>query len=385
MTESSQGLAQLPAAARDRAGSDLDRLLGYVRHETPTGNRAALDRFAQVLIADAAASGATSRTLPLPDGDALVMEHPGRGRDGQEPALVLAHYDTVHPVGSLDGAVPLRRDGDTLYGPGTYDMKGGIVVVLAALELLGELGLPHRPVRVVVTPDEEVGSPTSRDVVTDQARGVAFALGLEPPHADGALKTSRMGSTRLRLSVAGRSAHAALNPELGVSATDELVDQLLRTRALIGEHPEVLCNVGSLGGEGRTNVVASAAHADLGLRFTTLQTEREVLARLAALDPVREGARISTSVLSSRPAWGPATATDELLARVVTAAAAVGQQLSGRAASGAADTNLTGAMGVPSLDGFGPTGGGAHAVDERISVGSLPERVALMAAVLHGA
>lgn len=382
---SSPGVAQLPAAARARADRDLERLLGYVRHETPTGERAALDRFAGVLLADGAAAGATSRTVPLTNGDALVIEHPGRGRQDQPPALVLAHHDTVHPLGWLAGEVPLRRDGDTLFGPGTYDMKGGIVVLLAALELLTELRLPHRPVRIVVTPDEEVGSPTSRDVVTDEARGVAYALGLEPPHADGAVKTSRMGSTRLRLAVAGRAAHAALNPELGVSATDELVDQLLAARALVADYPDVLCNVGSLGGAGKTNVVAAAAHADLGLRFTTLATEREVLARLAGLEPVREGARISTSVLSSRPAWGPAAETDELLARAVAAAAAVGQRLAGRAASGAADTNFTGAMGVPSLDGFGPIGGGAHAVDERISVASLPERSALLAAVLHGA
>ncbi|HEX8498596.1 MAG TPA: M20/M25/M40 family metallo-hydrolase, partial [Actinomycetales bacterium] len=305
MTPSRPGPDQLPAAALARADDDLERLVGYVQHETPTGDRAALDGFGEVLLADAVASGASTRRVPLPDGDVLVVEHPGRDRPEESPALVLAHHDTVHPAGSLRGAVPLRREGDTLFGPGTYDMKGGIVVLLAALELLAGLGLPHRPVRLVVTPDEEVGSPTSRDVVTDLARGVAFALGLEPPHADGALKTSRMGSTRLRLSVTGRSAHAALNPELGVSATDELVDQLLRTRALVAEHPDVLCNLGSLGGEGKTNVVAAAAHADLGLRFLTSQTETEVLGRLASLEPVREGARVSTTVLSSRPAWGP--------------------------------------------------------------------------------
>lgn len=377
------GLA-LTRAAVARAGEDLARLERYVRHESPSGDAAALNSFAEALIADTAGLGAAAHRVALPHGDALVLDVPGRGaRAGLPPALVLAHHDTVHPVGALAGAVPLRRDGDVLHGPGVYDMKGGLVVALAAVELLATLDVPARPVRLLLTPDEEVGSPTSSATVLAQAHGVAYALGLEPPHPDGRLKTSRLGSTRWRLNVAGRAAHAALDPTAGVNALDELVDQLLAVRELTARHPSVLANLGTAHGGGRTNVVPHEAVADVGLRFVDGATERLVLGELAALQPVRPGARLTPQVLTRRPAWGPSAAADDLLAAVAHAGALVGQQVAGGPASGAADTNLTGGAGVPSLDGFGPLGAGAHSVDERVDLTSIPARAALLAAVLH--
>lgn len=371
--------AALSAAASARADEDAQRLWRYASAQTPTGDAAALDAFADALAADAAALGATARRLPLPHGDALLVEHPGAGeRADLPPALLLGHHDTVHPVGT----VPLRRDDDVLVGPGVYDMKGGLVVVLAAWAALAATGAPARPSRLLVTPDEEIGSPTSGSFVGEQAAGAAFALGLEPPHPDGALKTSRMGSTRWRVSVTGRAAHAALDPGAGVSAIDELVDQLLAVRALADEHPDVLVNVGVIAGGGRTNVVPDAAHADVGLRFADGATEEAFLARLAALTPVRAGAVVTPSVVTRRPAWGPSAATGTLLAAVAGAGALVGQTVTGRAASGAADTNLTGAAGLPSLDGFGPLGAGAHSASEHVRLSSIPHRAALLAAVL---
>ncbi len=366
----------LATVTHARAGEWADTLWRYAAAETPSGDAAALDAFADLVAADTAALGATARRLPLPNGDALLVERPGE-RVGK-PALLLAHHDTVHPVGS----VPLRRDGDVLHGPGVYDMKGGLVVVLAAWDALRDAGVPARASRLLLTPDEEIGSPTSSALVLEQAAQAAYALGLEPPHPDGALKTSRMGSTRWRVSVAGRAAHAALDPGAGVSAIDELVDQLLAVRAIAAEHPDVLVNVGMLGGGGRTNVVPDAASADVGLRFADLATEEAFLARLAALAPVRPGAVVTPQVVTRRPAWAPSPASDELLAAVAAAGALVGQPVAGRAAAGAADTNLTGAAGLPSLDGFGPLGAGAHAATEHVLLASLPQRAALLAATL---
>jgi len=371
--------AALVAAAAERADDDAERLLTYVRHETPTGDAAALDALADVLAADAATFGATARRLPLPHGDALLVEHPGAGeRAGSAPALLLGHHDTVHPVGS----VPVRVDGSRLTGPGAHDMKGGLVVVLAAWATLAATGAPARPARLLITPDEELGSPTGGPLVVQHADGAAFALGFESPHSDGALKTSRMGSTRWRVSVTGRAAHAALDPGRGVSAIDELVDQLIALRAVADEHPDVLVNVGILEGGGRTNVVPDAAHADVGLRFRDGAAEQAFLARLAILAPVRPSAVVTPSVVTRRPAWGPSPATDALLASVAAAGALVGQTITGRAATGAADTNLTGAAGLVSLDGFGPLGGGAHAATEHVLLPSIAERAALLAAVL---
>ncbi|OJV58622.1 MAG: hypothetical protein BGO38_14490 [Cellulomonas sp. 73-145] len=377
----------LGAALRDAtlasADADLERLVAYARHETPTGDRDAIDAFADTVATDAVALGATARRLPLPHGDALLMEHPGSGaRADLRPALLLGHLDTVHPVGSLAGAVPLHTAGELLHGPGVHDMKGGLVVVLAAWAALAAVGAPARAVRLLLTPDEEIGSPSSGNLVTAQAGQVAYALGLEPPHRDGALKTSRRGSTRWRLQVTGRAAHAALDPESGVNAIDELVDQLLVLRAVAAEHPDVLVNVGTVDGGGRTNVVPDAAEAEVGLRFVDAATETVVLDRLAALRPVRDGAVVAPRVVSRRPAWGPSTATERLLEAVAEAGRTVGQDVVGRPAAGAADTNLSGAAGIPSLDGFAPVGGGAHAAHEHVLIASVAQRAALLAAVL---
>ncbi|WP_159807765.1 M20/M25/M40 family metallo-hydrolase [Cellulomonas citrea] len=374
-------MSSLMECARQRADEDVERLIAWAQVETPTGDRAALDGFASRVAAEAGAYGATSRRVPLPQGDVLVVEVAGRGPlAAAAPAVLLAHHDTVHAVGSLTGAVPLHRDGDVLHGPGVFDMKGGLVAALSAFALLA--GHDHRPVRLLLTPDEEIGSPSSAATVVAQATGAAYVLGLEPPHPDGALKTSRMGSTRWQLAVTGRASHAALDPGAGINAIDELTDQLLTVRALTARYPQVLANVGVIDGGGRTNVVPDAARAVVGLRFLDQETETAVLAELADLTPVRPGALVAPSVLTRRPAWGPSQATDTLLASVVAAGAHLGQEISGRAATGAADTNLTGGAGIPSLDGFGPVGAGAHAVTEHVLLSSITQRAALLAAVL---
>ncbi|TDD70979.1 M20 family peptidase [Jiangella aurantiaca] len=368
---------------------DLDTMLGrlesYVRHETPTGDAARLDAFGEVLLARHRELGAAVRREPSPVGDHLVIEHPGRGAKARAaPVLFLGHHDTVWPVGQLDGPMPWRVADGVAHGPGAYDMKGGLVVMETALELARDTGgAGHPPVRVVVVADEEVGSPTASALVADAARNAVAALGFESPHPDGSLKSGRRGSTRLRLAVEGVEAHAALDPGAGASAVDELVDQLMLVRSIVRHAPgDVLCNVGTLAGGGRTNVVPAAAHADIGLRFADAESERVVLDGLTSLRPIRSGATVTTQVLSRRPTWAPGEATAELLDTVRRAAASVGQRVDGAPAAGGADTNTTGSLGVPTLDGFGPRGAGAHAVHEQVVVASLAERARLVAAVL---
>jgi glutamate carboxypeptidase len=240
----------------------------------------------------------------------------------------------------------------------------------------------RRPVRVVVVADEEVGSPSARELVTAESAGVYAAFGLEPPHPNGDLKTSRWGSTRVRIEITGREAHAALDPDSGISAIDELVDQLIAVRGIVAQYDQVLCNVGTITGGGRTNVVPGSASADIGFRFVDPETERAVLDAVTALEAVRANAQLQVRVMSNRPAWQPSAATEELLAKVIEAGRSVGQDVGGAAASGAADTNLTGWLGVPTLDGLGPVGKGAHAVHEQVIAASLAERVALVAAII---
>jgi glutamate carboxypeptidase len=364
-------------AANALADDAVARLVAYARHETPTGDTEALNALADVLEARHRELGARTERVARDTGDHLIA----RWGDGDAPhVLLLGHHDTVWPRGSLE-SMPLTVEGGVLRGPGVYDMKGGLVVAELALAVLRRCGLqPARSLRLVVVADEEVGSPTARPLVEAEMAGAVAVLGLESPHPGGALKSARLGSTRVRIEVTGRAAHAALDPASGVSAVDELVDQLFAVREIMSAEPTVLCNVGTVGGGGRTNVVPERAAADIGLRFADTGTQERVLAALGGLTAVRPGAEVVVRTLTSRPAWSDPD--DALLARVAAAGEAVGQHITGRPAAGAADTNTTGAAGIPTLDGFGPLGAGAHAPDERIEIASLPARAALLASVL---
>jgi len=356
-----------------------DRLERLTRIESPSLDVAASERMTTLLAEWWEGLGAVVRIERTAAGANLVATLDGAG----EPLLLVGHSDTVWPHGAIGGEVPWSVDGDVVRGPGVYDMKSGLLVMVAALERLR--GLPHRAVRAVIVCDEEVGSPTTQALLREAAEGVAGAIGFESPHPDGALKVGRRGSTRIRLSVQGRAAHAALDPGSGISAIDELVDQLGAIRGIVADpalESEVLCNVGTIAGGGRANVVPAAAEAEIGLRFLDGATEAAVLGALRALEPLREGAVIEVEVLSQRPAWSPSAADGRLLARIAAAGRGIGQEILGRPASGAGDTNLLGSLGIPTVDGFGPRGGGAHAVTEHASLSSLAERVALLEAVL---
>ncbi|WP_433831576.1 M20/M25/M40 family metallo-hydrolase [Actinoplanes sp. CA-015351] len=355
----------------------LEALHRYTLLESPTGDPARLGDLAEVLEADAAQAGFTVTREPHPTGDHLLWSLPASGVRGA-PILLLSHYDTVWPAGTLE-AMPWSVQGDVIHGPGVYDTKAGIAALLEAVTGL----TTHPEIRVIVVADEEIGSPTAGDLVRSEAGRAGAVLGLEPPHPGGDLKTGRRGSTRARIEVTGVEAHAALDPDAGANAIDELVDQLLRIRAAVADRP-VLLNTGTIAGGGRTNVVAGKAHADLGLRFVAPEDEEAVISHLTALRPVRAKAAVTTTLLARRPTWRPSPSGADLLHRIRIAAAGIGQEIDGRPADGAADTNTTGSLGVPTVDGLAPRGGGAHARTEWVSAAGVGERVALLGAVLTG-
>ncbi|GHF34150.1 hypothetical protein GCM10018790_09830 [Kitasatospora xanthocidica] len=380
VTAALPGLPQaLSARARTLAGAVRRRCADLARIESPSGDAPRLDALAEELAAGFRATGATARREPGPAGDHLVLEW--EGRDETLPhLLIVGHHDTVWPVGTL-ADWPVTEEDGRLTGPGVVDMKGGLAILEGALALLADLGeRPHRAVRLVVVSDEEVGSPDGRRLVERQLRGAAAVLGLEPPHPDGRLKTARRGSTRVRLTVTGREAHAGNDAHDGVSAVDELVDQLVAVRDLAGQ-PGTELNAGRISGGSRANVIAGRAEAELGLRFSTAEAQRRTLDHLARLTALRPGARVRTEVLSSRPAW-PERTGNPLLRHVRSLAAVLGQQLDGAPAGGAGDTNLPGSRGLPTLDGFGAVGAGAHARHEHIRLDQIGPRIALLAALL---
>ncbi|KRC61390.1 peptidase M20 family protein [Agromyces sp. Root81] len=373
--------AEVEAAVDAAWHSVPGRVQQLVAIETPSFDAAASARIAQVLAGWFEPLASELRTVVTDAGTHLVIEVPGTSDDA--PIMLLGHSDTVWDHGTLQSTVPWSVDGDVVRGPGVFDMKSGLVTMLTALEILQDR--PRRPVRILITCDEEVGSPTSQDLVRSELAGVAGVIGFESPHPDGAFKVGRAGSTRVRLDIEGRAAHAALDPGNGVSAIDELVDQLLVVRELVAEASAispVLCNVGTVSGGARANVVPDSASAEIGLRFVDGEAERHVLGALARLAPMRAGAVVRATILTSRPAWQAGAGDVALLDEVGRAASALGQSADGRPAAGAGDTNLVGSLGVPTIDGFGPRGGGAHAVTEHMLLSSLRERIELLTAVL---
>ncbi|MGI5228485.1 M20/M25/M40 family metallo-hydrolase [Actinoallomurus sp. CA-142502] len=367
---------RLTAAATDLLPFGRERLRAYALAESPSGDAEALARCADLIEAGQREAGGR---VYRDDGHLVTDFGP---QDGPH-LLLVGHYDTVWPVGRL-ATMPYTDDGATIAGPGTLDMKSGLVAVEMAMRALETAGAaPARRVRLVTVSDEEVGSPRGRTVVERHLDGAVAVLGLESPHPDGALKSARRGSTRVLLSVRGREAHAALDPGKGISAIDELLDQVAAARAAVPDDGTTLFNVGRIEGGSRANVVAGSASAEIGLRFASAEAERRVLDALTGARARRPGAVVTATVLSSRPTW-PERDENPLLESVTRIGAALGQRITGRPAAGAGDTNLPGSLGLPTLDGFGPRGRGAHAEDESIAVPALAERAALLAAIIAG-
>ncbi|MGW1035393.1 M20/M25/M40 family metallo-hydrolase [Streptomyces antibioticus] len=379
---------ELLSLVRTFGDAALERWSRLVSLETPSGDADRAAVFGRELAAGLAATADRVEQPPGPGGDHLVAYWNGRETtDDGSPAghtLLVAHSDTVFPAGTVARRpFTLAEDGDTVTGPGVFDMKGSLVAVELAMDLLSRTGAtPRRPVRLVVVNDEEIGSPDGSRLVARHAEGAHAVLGLEPPLPGGALKIGRRGVARVRLRVRGVSAHAGLDAALGVSAIDELVDQLARLRATADALPDAALNVGTISGGTRANVVADHAEAEIGLRYATAETERALMSALLEPTPVRERAALSAEKLSHRPAWAMDPA-NPLAAELTTLAAALGLALPLGSSGGAGDTNLTGALGIPTVDGLGPAGAGAHGEDEHASLSSLLERAALVATYLN--
>ena len=358
----------------DLKGAVRARLHELVAVETPSGDIEALERFMALLETRWATHAVSVRRIPTPAGPVLVGDRPGRGWGASlSPVLLIAHADTVWPRGTLTSRVPWVRDGDNTHGPGIFDMKAGIVLIETLVRLLAEGEEGHPPLRIFVAPDEEVGSAHSVEALRTAAAGCLAGLGFESPHPDGCQKIGRFGSTRLRLRVTGRPAHAALDPGAGISAIDEIVDQLLALRDLLEAHrggaEPVLFNVGSIRADGKTNVVAEHAEAEIGLRFARGDQEKQLLPRILDRQPIRAGAVIDVELLSHRPAWAARPADTALGGRLLPGAPP------GRPARGSADTNMLVELGMPLVDGLGARGAGAHAVNEHIVESSMWERL----------
>ncbi len=351
-------------------------LLALSAHDAPSGDPAASAGAVDWLSARLDELGA--RVVRHETATGVVLDA-FNGAEGGRPVLILCHYDTVWPAGTAADR-PARHEGGVVHGPGVFDMRGGIVAALAAVERAAPL---ERPVQILVTPDEETGSAGSSGLITERARGAALVLVPEPPLPGGALKTSRKGWASYTLRVAGRAAHAGLEPEAGASAVDELVDRLLEVRALARPDRGTSINVGVIGGGSAPNVVADHAWSDLDVRATTVAEQERVDGALAGLTAARAHTSVSLETKVMRPPMERTPAIATAFARARELAAGLGLELAEAAAGGASDGNLVAALGVAVLDGLGPEGAGAHALGEQVRVDSLVERTALIARLIE--
>ncbi len=382
-------MAEAPAerspaeALRGTADSEREAVVARLRElvelDSPSGEPTLLVRTRDTLASRLEELGAKVEVVPGPAGDHLRARMASAG-DGPG-LLMLAHYDTVWPSGESCRR-PFFQEGDTARGPGVLDMKGGLVALELALRLVDLAGLSYpQPVEIVIVADEEVSSPDGRRVVGDAAGRARAAIGLEPAHADGELKTARRGVVRVGLRVRGREAHSGLDAVAGVSATEELLDQLDSLRAHLGGTDGVELNIGRLEGGTRANVIAGHALAEVGFRISNEDGQRAVQDWLGSVRARRPGAVTDAKLLSFRPVW-EGRPDSRLLSHVGRLGTDLGQHVLGRPAGGAGDANLTAAAGIATLDGLGPWGGGAHALDEHVSVRSILNRAELLAALL---
>jgi len=359
----------------------LKQLAAFVEHESPSRDKPALDSLAKVVAARFEAIGGAVSILTNPiGGDHVRASFGPRGNDA--PALVLGHFDTVWPLGTLERQ-PFRIEGERAFGPGTLDMKASLVLIEWALRAIKAVGaVPPRAIEVLFTSDEEIGSPTSRALIESAARASAYALVLEAPLADGSLKTARKGVGAFTVEVEGKAAHAGVEPEKGISAITELAHQILRINGLAEPSHGTTINVGLIQGGTTPNVVPAQALARVDVRVTTLAEAQRIDEAIRHLRPVTPGAAIVVSGGMNRPPMERTPAIAALFARTQQLGRNLGLELKEGATGGGSDGNFTAAVGIPTLDGLGALGAGAHAVHEHILINSLPERAALLATLL---
>ncbi|MCX2727056.1 M20 family metallopeptidase [Thermomicrobium sp. 4228-Ro] len=368
------------ATRRDSLLAEVQRL---VELESPSTEKAAVDRLVAYVRERARQLGAMLEEHPQADyGDLTVASWPACGAAPPEPLLVLTHLDTVWPVGTL-ARRPFRVEGDTAYGPGIYDMKASVAMFLEAVRLLHERGLAHRPLRWLINTEEEVGSPVSRPLIEAEAQRSALVLCLEPPAPGGALKTARKGVGIFTVRITGRAAHAGADPEQGVSAIQELANQIAYLHSLSDQSLGTTVNVGVVGGGTRSNVVAAEAWAKVDVRVATRAEAERVIAAVLGARPWLPGATVTVEGGLNRPPMERTPAIAAAFERARAIGRELGVELSEAATGGASDGNFTAALGVPTLDGLGCPGDGAHAEHERISLSGLIERTALLSALLH--
>ena len=362
----------------------LETLRNLVELESPSQDKAAVDRLGEFIAAEFKRVGGQVIVHPASSsGDNLQVEFPAR-IGGGPPILLLGHMDTVWEVGTLR-TMPFAVREERAWGPGVFDMKAGIAQMIFALAALREVrGSLKRRVTVLLNSDEEVGSDSSRKLIEGLARRSAAVLVCEPAHGlEGAVKTSRKGVGTYVLRVTGKAAHAGLDYEKGASAIAELARQIARLEKFTDLKRGVTVNVGVIRGGTRTNVIAGEAVAEVDVRIQRPGDARALERKFRSLKPIDRRCRLEVSGGIERPPMPRSPAVEHLYGLAKGVARSLGMDLPEAGVGGGSDGNFTAALGIPTLDGLGGVGEGAHARHESVLVAELPRRAALLAGLIE--
>ncbi|MFV0547687.1 MAG: M20 family metallopeptidase [Limnobaculum xujianqingii] len=359
---------------QSRILADLELL---AKAESPSHDKAAVDVCGQVLQKLFMEHlGAKAEVFPQTEyGDHLAFDI----GTGSQHTLILGHFDTVWDIGRLS----LRQEDGKLFGPGVLDMKGGLVQAIWAVKALKELNLlGDRHIRFLCNADEELGSPSSRPIIEQQAKNYQQVLVAEPTTASGALKTGRKGTGRFYVHIKGRAAHAGNNPEDGISAIQEMSYQIQYLHSLNAPQNGTTVNVGIVSGGSKINVVAEEANLSIDVRVTRLDEAERIHQAIYGSIAKLDGIKLTITGGMVRPPMERNSASAGLMAKAQDAAKALGFEVTDAAVGGGSDGNFTAAMGIPTLDGLGSTGTGPHAEYEHINIADMAPRSALLAELI---
>ncbi len=360
----------------------LEGLRAWVECESPTFDAAAVNRMMALAARDLALLGARIETIPgrMGFGDCVRARFPHPAGETTPGILVLAHLDTVHPVGTL-AKLPWQREGGLVRGPGIFDMKGGAYLVVETLRQMARAGLATGlPVTYLLTSDEEVGSPSTRDLIEAEAARARYVLVPEPARPDGGVVTGRYAIARFNLRTLGRPSHAGWTLAEGRSAIREMCRQVLAIEAMTGE--DCTFSAGVIHGGQWVNCVSTTCTLEV-LSMAKRQADLDAgVERMLALRSSSPDVLLEVERGVTRPVWEPDEGVMRLYGHARGLARAIGFDISHQSSGGGSDGNFTGAMGVPTLDGLGVAGAGAHTLDEHLAVGSLVPRAKLMAGLL---
>ncbi|WP_207728973.1 M20 family metallopeptidase [Gluconobacter cadivus] len=366
--------------------SFLAELKEWVSIETPTTNPDKVNELGRLIMSSARDVGLAAEihsgnmdTRGVPLGDHFVLFDPER-MSNEKGILLLSHIDTVHPIGTLAHNLPWKQEEDRLYGPGIADMKAGVLLGFRALVRLSRQS--PLPIRMLVVSDEEIGSPSSRQLIEEEASKARYVLVTEPGRPGNGIVSGRKGVGRYFLSCHGRPAHSGRAHAEGRSAIRELAHQILALEAMTDESRGITVNVGLISGGTGANVVAEHASAVVDLRVPDAATGTEMNERILGLKAVDPDVGFVVEGEINRPGYVKSAGIAALVEKAQAISIADGQTLFDLSTGGGSDGNFSAAMGVPTLDALGIVGDGAHTLQEYIEISSIPVRWNLLTELL---